>query len=46
MRSPEYVGALAIIAVFLLLKIGTLVALYKVSPHPLHYPTPDMMQRT
>lgn len=37
MRSPEYVGALIIIAVFLLLKIGTVVALYKASPHQLHY---------
>ena len=37
MRSPEYVGALVMIAIFLLLKIGTVVALYKASPHPLRY---------
>lgn len=33
MRSKEYVGALAIIAALLLLKIGSIVALYKASPH-------------
>jgi|GEM_PF-3170453 hypothetical protein len=37
MRSPEYVGALVMIAIFLLLKIGTVVAIYKASPHLLHY---------
>jgi hypothetical protein len=35
MRSKEYVGALAMIAAFLLLKIGSIVALYKASPYPL-----------
>lgn len=44
MRSKEYVGALAMIAAFLLLKIGSVVALYKASPHPLiqerHYQVP------
>jgi hypothetical protein len=37
MRSKEYVGALALIAALLLLKIGSLIALYKASPHPLFY---------
>lgn len=35
MRSPEYVGALVMITIFLLLKIGTVVAIYKASPHHL-----------
>lgn len=37
MRSPEYVGALVMIAIFLLLKIGTVVAIYKASPHLSHH---------
>lgn len=37
MRSPEYVGALVMIAIFLLLKIGTVVAIYKATPHRLSY---------
>jgi hypothetical protein len=37
MRSPEYVGALVMIGIFLLLKIGTVVAIYKASPNLAHY---------
>lgn len=40
MRSKEYVGALAMIAALLLLKIGSLIALYKASPNTsLYYRT-------
>ena len=37
MRSKEYVGALAIIAAFLLLKIGSVIALYTASPRAAIY---------
>ncbi len=37
MRSKEYVGALAIIAAFLLLKIGSLIALYNAGPRTALY---------
>ena len=37
MRSPEHAGTLILIAIFLLLKIGTVVAIYKANPHLASY---------